>query len=262
MPTDLAVALALADHADAATMRRWRGPLQVRVKADRSVVTDAEVALDHELRGLLSGVRPDDRVVAEESGAAGPAGAARTWYIDPVDGTVDFVDGGAEFGTLIALVDDRGRLRLGVVSLPARGLRWWGVIRAGAYRVTGTGSVEAAKPASPRRLGDSRLVYRMPGSWDRRRYAAPLERLLETVGHVRVRGDASGPCDVASGAADLSLTCGGATWDLAAPMAVALASGAAASDFTGAVDPARHTLIAASDPGLLRDALAVLGDPR
>src|SRR5690606_1474278 len=59
----------------------------------------------------------------EEIGAVGAA--PRTWILDGVDGTVNFVAGRPSWATEIALVVD-GRVVLGASTSPALGRRRWG----------------------------------------------------------------------------------------------------------------------------------------
>ena len=64
----------------------------------------------------------------------GTGGGARRWLIDPIDGTVNFVRGIPVWATLLGLEVD-GSMRLGAVSAPALGRRWWA--RAGRGSVRG-----------------------------------------------------------------------------------------------------------------------------
>ncbi|MBB1011099.1 hypothetical protein G6014_02165, partial [Dietzia kunjamensis] len=69
-------------------------------------VTEADRAIEALLRAGISNVYPGDRIVGEENGETGPAGAARTWYLDPIDGTKAFMTGMAGWGTLVGVVED------------------------------------------------------------------------------------------------------------------------------------------------------------
>ena len=71
MSPDLALALRLADAADAISLPRFRSGLAIETKADLTPVTEADRAVERELRRLLAVERPDDAVLGEEQGAAG-----------------------------------------------------------------------------------------------------------------------------------------------------------------------------------------------
>jgi histidinol-phosphatase len=123
---DLRLALALADAADAITMRSFQSTFTVRTKADRTPVTEVDEAVERAIRATLERERPDDGIVGEEFGARGNAN--RRWIIDPIDGTKNFIRGIPVFGTLIALDG-----QVGVVSAPALHRRWWAARGEGAF---------------------------------------------------------------------------------------------------------------------------------
>src|SRR3954463_5066849 len=145
---DLSVALRLADAADRITTARFRAlDLVVDRKPDRTPVTDADTAVEDAVRALLGEHRPDDAVAGEERG--GEVGAAgRTWVLDPIDGTKNFLRGVPAWATLIALVED-GTPVVGMISAPALGRRWWAASGTGAF---------SSDPFGQRRLSVSRVA--------------------------------------------------------------------------------------------------------
>ena len=130
MSPDLELAFRLADAADAISLPRFRSGVAVETKPDLTPVTEADRAVEAELRRILANERPEDAVLGEEEGAAGSG--ARRWIIDPIDGTRNYSRGIPVWATLIALEVD-GIVRLGVVSAPALGHRWWAERGAGAF---------------------------------------------------------------------------------------------------------------------------------
>ncbi|MEO7123034.1 MAG: inositol monophosphatase family protein, partial [Lacisediminihabitans sp.] len=121
--SDLALALQLADMADAISMDRFRAnDLVVTTKPDMSPVSDADKSVENALRGALLDSRPDDAILGEEFGTDGES--SRQWIIDPIDGTKNYVRGVPIWATLISLAID-GVPVVGVVSAPALGRRWW-----------------------------------------------------------------------------------------------------------------------------------------
>src|SRR5882762_1361088 len=102
--TDLQLALRLADAADSVTRTRFRASdLRVERKPDRTPVTDADLAVEDAVRAILAVERPGDGVAGEERG--GQLGDGRTWLIDPIDGTKNFLRGVPAWATLIALIE-------------------------------------------------------------------------------------------------------------------------------------------------------------
>lgn len=93
---------ALLREAGAAAMA-WFGRGGVRLKADASPVTDADLAAEAVLvEGLRRGW-PEDTIVSEECGVL-PGSSTATWYVDPIDGTSAFTEGLAHFGPTVARV--------------------------------------------------------------------------------------------------------------------------------------------------------------
>jgi histidinol-phosphatase len=130
---ELALALELADRADAITLPHFRAAdLLVEHKADRSEVTEADRGSEAAIRARLTETRPDHAVLGEEEGLIGPVGARARWIVDPIDGTSNYVKGIPIWATLIAL-EREGEIVVGVASAPALGHRWWAERREGAF---------------------------------------------------------------------------------------------------------------------------------
>jgi myo-inositol-1(or 4)-monophosphatase len=116
----------------AASLVREAGTLAATMLADgldthyKSSVSDVVSAADHAAEELvvrrLTELRPDDGLVGEE-GAARPGD--RTWFIDPVDGTYNFLSGLPYWCSAVGLVDGDGPV-LGAVYYPARDELWVG----------------------------------------------------------------------------------------------------------------------------------------
>ncbi len=83
---------------------------------------------------------------------ASPPFRGSFFLIDPLDGTKEFVAGRDEFTVNLALVT-AGVPLLGIVSAPALGLLWRGIVGRGAERVTFDGTtIGAAEPIRTRKL--------------------------------------------------------------------------------------------------------------
>jgi myo-inositol-1(or 4)-monophosphatase len=79
-------------------------------------VSDADREAERVIRELLTSERPADGLVGEE-GSRSPSANDRTWIVDPLDGTVNFLYGLRTWGVSIALQDHDG-LAVGVVHNP------------------------------------------------------------------------------------------------------------------------------------------------
>jgi histidinol-phosphatase len=196
---DLAFALSLADDADAISMARFRAAdLQVETKLDLTPVSEADRLVESTLRGRIERERPGESVLGEEDG-----GDAADWVIDPIDGTRNYTRGIPIWATLIAF-----RNRVGVVSAPALGRRWWAERGSGAYANGQQIHVSAID-----RLEEATLLYAL----DR-----PVPERAWSAWHLRGFGDFWAHMLVAEGAAEVAVDALGlAVWDTA-PLGVIL----------------------------------------
>jgi len=225
--------LAICDEADAIALRHFRRDLEISTKPDRTLVTQADTAIERMARERIRAVHPDHGLVGEEYGVEG-AGAATRWYIDPIDGTHNFVRGVPLFGTLLA-VEQNGELLAGVISAPALGERWY------AWRGGGAWAVRAASGGVPRRLhvstvatvADAQLLYGSARDIRSSGRAPGFEGLLDAVWRERGFGDFWGYALVAEGAAEGMVEVDLSPWDAAAPAVVVEEAGGRWTDLDG-----------------------------
>lgn len=226
---DLSVALRLADAADAITMARFHADdLVVDRKPDRTPVTDADTAVEDAIRSVLTSARPDDAVLGEERG--GSVGSGRTWIVDPIDGTKNFLRGVPAWATLIALVVDSTPVA-GVVSAPALGRRWWASAGSGAFASAPGSPTRRLRVSGVRDLADAYLSTTDLNTWgpERDRYLALVSACWES----RAFGDYWHHCLVAEGALDLSVDPVAYAWDLAAVQILVTEAGGTFTDLSG-----------------------------
>ncbi|QKT08020.1 histidinol-phosphatase [Gordonia sp. X0973] len=251
LATDLAIALELADAADALTMPRFGAlDLAVDTKPDLTPVSDADLACETMLRERIGTALPHDRILGEEFGGDAVA-RGRQWVIDPIDGTKNFVRGVPVWATLIALVDD-GVPAVGVVSAPALGRRWWASAGAGAF-ATGPGAPE------PRRIGvssvsglaDASLAFSSLSGWAERGSRESFVALTDEVWRVRGFGDFWNYCLVAEGAVDIAAEPEVSLWDLAAVDILVREAGGRFTNLDGEPGPRGGSAVATN--GALHD---------
>jgi 3'(2'), 5'-bisphosphate nucleotidase len=112
-----------------------RCAMRVEGKADGSPVTEADLAADAIIACGLRERAPKIPVLSEErASSARPPYRGSFFLIDPLDGTKEFVAGRPEFTVNLALIT-AGTPLLGIVSAPAMGLIWRGVVGRGAERL-------------------------------------------------------------------------------------------------------------------------------
>ena len=194
---DLALALSLADDADAITLARFRAlDLHVETKPDLTPVSDADRAVETTLRARLGRERPGEPVLGEAEGGDDPSG----WILDPIDGTRNYTRGIPVWATMIVLAE-----RVAVISAPALGRRWWAERGSGAYA-----NGEPIHVSRIEHIEDATLLVR----------AREAPALAARAWHVRGFGDFWAHMLVAEGAAEAAFDASGlAIWDWA-PMKI------------------------------------------
>lgn len=140
---------AAALNAGRSILELYRSGCSVQEKADGSLVTEADLQAEIIIRDLLAGPFPDIPIVAEEAASTGTIPnihGGRFFLVDPLDGTIEFVDRTGEFTVNIALIDD-GQPVGGVVYAPALGIAF---------------SAERGKAEALSIAEDQRIVRRAP----------------------------------------------------------------------------------------------------
>ncbi len=249
---DLALALSLADRADAITTARY-GALDLRVehKPDLTPVTDADEAVEAAVRDLLAAHRPGDAVLGEEQGGT-PVFAGRQWVIDPIDGTKNFVRSVPVWASLIALLHD-GAPVVGVVSAPALNRRWWAGLGLGAHASVGGSAPRRLKVSGVADLGSASLSFSSLSGWAELGLRDRFVALTDDVWRVRGYGDFFSYCLVAEGAVDIAAEPEVKLWDLAALDVLVREAGGAFTNLSGAPGP--HGGSAVASNGLLHTAV-------
>ena len=232
---DLRFALVLADAADDITVRRFRAlDLRVEAKPDMTPVTDADLAAEEQLRHVLSRARPRDAVLGEESGRSGVG--QRCWILDPIDGTANFVRGVPVWATLIGLMAG-DEVKVGVVSAPALGRRWWAARDHGAWTGRSLTRASACRVSEVASLQDASLSYSELSGWERQGRLDGFLSLTAAVWRARAYGDFWSHMLVAEGAVDVSAEPEVLLWDLAALQVIVEEAGGTFTDLTGKATP-------------------------
>lgn len=112
---DLAIACAKAAGSHAFEMQ---GKLKdIRYKGSKDLVTEADMQCDQMIREQLIQTFPDHNLVTEELGQT-PKGSEYTWYVDPIDGTINYSRGMPLWGVSVGVAKDDETL-CGAIYLPA-----------------------------------------------------------------------------------------------------------------------------------------------
>ncbi len=240
----LARVLAVAREAGEGIARIYAGAFDVEYKGKNDPVTRADREANALICAELARSYPGVPIVAEESDAATYAGFSRApaaWFVDPLDGTREFVARNGEFAVMIGLAE-AGRAVLGVLVLPAIGRSFVGAEGIGAFEVVASGARTAIHVwVLARSLRGARVVVsRSHRAKEAEARIAEHGLILEPCGSAGVKA-----ARVACGEADLYVQPGnaGKRWDACAPEAVVRAAGGVwRTGFGEAYDYAREEI--------------------
>ncbi|MBF2735275.1 MAG: histidinol phosphate phosphatase [Betaproteobacteria bacterium AqS2] len=249
--TDFDIAIRLGEVArEILIPRATAADFGVRTKDDGSPVTDADLACERAMRGLLAELVPSDAVWGEE---LGQETGARCWVLDPIDGTKAFASGSPLFCSLAGLVAD-GSFAAGVIEVPMLRQRW--AAGGGQGVVAGPDGERplAGLASAKEKLAEASVAVTAP-----LRHPRGAE-LCAQAAFTRYGGDAYNFACVASGRLDIALDEGLQPHDFTALLPVLAHAGACCSDFSGRppVPGQPSDLIAAGSASLLEQALKIL----
>ena len=231
-------------------MARFDAPdLDVRTKSDASPVTEADLATEQAIRALLEAHRPDDGIFGEEFGVSGDS--VRQWIIDPIDGTANYLKGIPMWSTLIALSID-GVPRVGVVSQPAIGRRWWAASGLGAWTNTVDGGARRISVSGVDAIAEASVSFQSIAQWRGAGELDALERLTSAVWRDRGYGDAWPYMLLAEGRLEFVAEFDVKEYDLAAHVPIITEAGGRFTSFAGTDSIAERSSLATN--GILHTA--------
>ncbi len=230
----LAALVEIAREASQIVEEVYARPFEVDYKGPKDPVTEADrranALICERLEARFSGIP----VVAEESAPSAFAGfrkAERVFFVDPLDGTREFVKRNGEFAVMIGLCDG-DRATVGVIHCPTENRSYGGIVGQGAWRFTTDGARTPIAVSGQRVLGKARAVA------SRSHRTEDMERALQilgageiiTLGSAGLKGVA-----VARGDAEAYVAPGyaGKRWDACAADALVSAAGGRFTDSYG-----------------------------
>ncbi|MEX0305586.1 MAG: inositol monophosphatase family protein [Leisingera sp.] len=218
-------AVRIAEIAAEAARSYFRGRLGVEFKEDESPVTQADKAVETEVRAYLERNFPDHGIFGEEHGFKG-AGRDQVWIVDPIDGTRSFLSGHPLFGFLLGYLKG-GVPQIGVIGMPALGETYLGVRGKGA-----TLNGAPVQVSEQTRL-DQSVLFVNEGDKIHRDYPQLFERLMRSGQTRRFAYDCYPHALLAAGHVDAVIDYDLQPYDFLPVSAVIEAAGGVISDWEG-----------------------------
>jgi myo-inositol-1(or 4)-monophosphatase len=251
------IAIEAARRGAAILLRYWEqiGREEADVKARNDWVSAADRESEAAIIEYLQERCPNDGILAEEGGRA-TATSGRTWIIDPLDGTSNYLQHFPVWSVSIGLRQG-GEMIAGIVHEPLRDLFFTAERNAGAYR-NGRRMCVSAQPG----VEGSFLATGFPFRAQQyvATYCSIFQDVISTAKGVRRAGSA---------ALDLAYTAAGvfdgffelhlAPWDVAAGSLLVTEAGGVVTDFSGGERWLERGNIIGAPPGVHRDLLQLIG---
>lgn len=229
--------------------------VDVSIKADGSIVTEADYAMQDRLQAELASMFPDYGLLGEEMPAAEQQAQldrsnTGIWVLDPLDGTSNYAIGIPYFAVSLALLES-GQVTLGIVYDPCRQEFFHAVRGQGAW-LNGE-SLGQRCPHTPLHKGIAMLDYkRLPADLARELAANPPYASQRSFGSVALDF-----CWLAAGRAHVYLHGSHHLWDYAAGLTILHEAGGHSTTLEGDRNPPlslqKRSTAAALDETLFHD---------
>ncbi|ATX82168.1 myo-inositol-1(or 4)-monophosphatase [Mariprofundus ferrinatatus] len=232
-----------------------RDSFKVHQKSDRDYVTDVDQRAEALILREIAQHYPDHGIVAEESAKRINPAASVQWYVDPLDGTTNFIHGYPHFAVSISAWKD-GKPLLAVVHDPIRDETFEAKNGGGAFV-----NRRRLRATSEKRLDHALFASGMP-SYQREHidlFQARMDICMRAMDGYRRGGSAAlDLAYVAAGRLDVYWEAGLKPWDIAAGYLLVQEAGGLATGLDGATIDLEKGDILAANPHLHSEVCTLL----
>jgi myo-inositol-1(or 4)-monophosphatase len=254
---DVEVACDAARRGAAVLLKHWEqlGKEDADLKSRNDWVSRADRESEAEIISVIREHCPNDAILGEEGGMSFEGTSGRTWIIDPLDGTSNYLQHFPVWSVSIGLQTD-AEITAGVVHEPLRDIFFTAERGAGAFR-----DGVPMRVSSQEGLDSSFLATGFPFRAQQfvSVYCAIFQEVISVAKGVRRAGSA---------ALDLAYTAAGifdgffelhlSPWDIAAGSLLVTEAGGLFTDFSGGERWLRRGNVVGAPPGVHRDLIALL----
>lgn len=207
--------------------------LSVEKKRENDFVSRADRNSEAAIIQTLQKAYPDDAIIAEESGRIGPENAERTWVIDPLDGTSNYLHGFPHYAISIAMMEN-DKLTQALIYDPVRDEMFTASKGRGAFlddhriRINSNTGLDGALIATG-------FPFRERANLSR--YMVQFKSIFKQAADIRRAGSAAlDLAYVAAGRVDGFWEAGLQIWDIAAGALIVEEAGGQCLDFSAGKD--------------------------
>ena len=220
----------MARRAGELQFSRYQNPGEVKEKAPKDFVTEVDLLCEELMVDAIRERYPEDAILSEERGGSVSEGG-RTWLLDPVDGTANFMKANPIFCACVSVIDD-GNVTHAAVAAPRIGDLYHASAGGGAFVKTG------GKEMPMRVSGTQQLEYAVAGADLSLRSGKPrdagVEKVLSCSWQLRALGSAGiRGAWLAAGYLDISVGTRNTAWDYAPTVLLVSEAGGRATDLSG-----------------------------
>jgi histidinol-phosphatase len=253
----LGFALELAELGGRIAMGHFGTDVQSKRKEDGTWVTEADWAVEAQIRLRIARAFPEHNILGEEEGLTAAGGGearpgAPTWVIDPIDGTNNYKSAIPIWATLVALQVEGSNV-VGVAHAPALSETYQGALGLGARM---NGKPIAVDPLDD--LGQATILWSGWKNFAEGGLANFYENLAAKAWRTRGFGDFWGHMLVARGAAHAMVEPSLSVWDVAALQPIVTEAGGTLTHMDGFEWSGRGTVLT-SNGALHNDIVQILG---
>ncbi len=240
---ELEVAERAAISAGEKVLEIYATDFSIRYKDQSQPVTHADELASHAIVSALKEAFPADRIVSEEeaethsalqSSSKGQATGSRVWFVDPLDGTKEFIAKNGEFSIMIGLAID-GVATLGVVFQPTTSTLYSGVVGIAAFQVDVRNGKAERRTALQCRASDANALVLVSSRSHRGKEMDDLVHALPIAQELASGSVGLKVALIARGLADIyvHMSNRSSKWDACAPDAILHAAGGTFTDVLG-----------------------------
>lgn len=207
--------------------------IEAREKAPFDFVSRVDTGAQERITSIIRQYFPKDSIVAEESGTIVNPGADGVWYVDPLDGTTNFLHGFPHYAVSIAYAL-KGRVMAAAVYDPVKDELFSAERSRGAFLNNARIRVSGRTDMSKALIGTG-FPFRRNDNYET--FLPKLERVARSCAGLRRAGSAAlDLCYVACGRLDGYWEANLKSWDLAAGSLIVLEAGGLVTDLSAGED--------------------------